>query len=262
MLPTGEVDTTTHPSLSHMEQSLLKIGELAEQTGITVRTLHHYDALGLVTPTERSRAGYRLYTSDDVARLQIVRSLQELGLSLKDIKRALEKRDLSFHHVIGMHLAKLKERIKLEQDVCRQLEGVTRAFASRQHVPAEHIILLLRHMNNLQTDFGLDDNERAALEAHWGQYSEADIKAVEHEWPTLIAQVRQHMASGTDPKDPAVQTLAKRWMELVTMFTGGNQKVAEGAKKNFQDHGAELKQQHGDSVPDMAMMEYIQSALK
>lgn len=47
-----------------------KVGELAKQTGITVRTLHHYDQIGLLTPSERDSTGYRLYTTDDVIRLQ------------------------------------------------------------------------------------------------------------------------------------------------------------------------------------------------
>lgn len=47
----------------------LKIGELARRTGLTVRALHHYDAIGLLTPSARSDAGYRLYNDADVARL-------------------------------------------------------------------------------------------------------------------------------------------------------------------------------------------------
>ena len=48
---------------------LLRVGQLAKRTGLTVRTLHHYDELGIVSPRRRSAAGYRLYGEDDVARL-------------------------------------------------------------------------------------------------------------------------------------------------------------------------------------------------
>jgi DNA-binding transcriptional MerR regulator len=51
-----------------------KVGELAKRTGVSVRALHHYDEIGLLSPSHRSEAGYRLYTEIDVARLQQIRS--------------------------------------------------------------------------------------------------------------------------------------------------------------------------------------------
>jgi branched-chain amino acid transport system permease protein len=62
-----------------------KVGELANRTGITVRTLHHYDEIGLLTPSERSRSGYRLYTEPDIVRLQQILSLRHLGFSLEGL---------------------------------------------------------------------------------------------------------------------------------------------------------------------------------
>jgi MerR family transcriptional regulator, thiopeptide resistance regulator len=66
------------------------VGELAALTGITVRTLHHYDELGLVPASQRTAAGYRLYTERDVLRLHRVLVLRELGLSLEEIASAID----------------------------------------------------------------------------------------------------------------------------------------------------------------------------
>jgi MerR family transcriptional regulator, thiopeptide resistance regulator len=66
------------------------VGELAKLTGITVRTLHHYDEIGLVQPSDRSRAGYRLYADGDVLRLQQVLVYKELGLPLDEIAAVLD----------------------------------------------------------------------------------------------------------------------------------------------------------------------------
>ena len=68
------------------------VGELAKLTGITVRTLHHYDQIGLVQPSDRSDAGYRLYGDGDVLRLQQVLLYRELGLPLDQIAGVLESR--------------------------------------------------------------------------------------------------------------------------------------------------------------------------
>ena len=64
---------------------LLRVGELARRAGLTVRTLHHYDEIGLLQPSGRSASGYRLYSQADVQRLHAIQTLRHLGLALADI---------------------------------------------------------------------------------------------------------------------------------------------------------------------------------
>src|SRR5262245_17001377 len=66
------------------------VGELSRWTGVTVRALHHYDAIGLVVPSQRSPAGYRLYDDQDALRLQQVLVFRELGVPLDEIAAALD----------------------------------------------------------------------------------------------------------------------------------------------------------------------------
>jgi DNA-binding transcriptional MerR regulator len=68
----------------------LKVGELARSSGLTVRTLHHYDEIGLLKPSVRKEAGYRLYSVDDVGRLHAIQALRHLGLPLADIGALLD----------------------------------------------------------------------------------------------------------------------------------------------------------------------------
>jgi DNA-binding transcriptional MerR regulator len=70
--------------------SELTVGQVAERCGVTVRTLHHYDGIGLVVPSGRSRAGYRLYTDSDLTRLQDVVVYRRLGFALADIVALLD----------------------------------------------------------------------------------------------------------------------------------------------------------------------------
>ncbi|KQN67535.1 hypothetical protein ASF04_17235 [Duganella sp. Leaf61] len=80
---------------------LLKIGELAKRTGLTVRTLHHYDAIGLLQPSARTDAGYRLYNRTDIARLHHIQALRKFGLSLADIGASLDRPDLPLEGAAG-----------------------------------------------------------------------------------------------------------------------------------------------------------------
>ena len=73
----------------------MKIGEVAERTALSIRSLRHYDELGLVSPSAHSPGGFRLYTETDVERLLLIRRMKPLGFSLdrmKDFCRALDAR--------------------------------------------------------------------------------------------------------------------------------------------------------------------------
>lgn len=108
-----------------MERTWL-IGEVAERTGLTRRTLRHYDKLGLLVPSERSWGDYRLYTESDLLRLLQIQNLKALGLSLAEIADALADPDLDASATLRSHLGHLEDRIAAEQrlaDRLRRLAG-------------------------------------------------------------------------------------------------------------------------------------------
>ncbi len=72
-----------------MTPRTMQIGELAERTGMSVRTLRHYDEIGLLRPSTRSEGGFRLYTADDESRLLLIRRMKPLGYSLEQMGELL-----------------------------------------------------------------------------------------------------------------------------------------------------------------------------
>jgi len=88
------------------------VGQLAKRTGLTVRALHHYHAIGLLVPSHRSSSGYRLYTHADVVRLYQIQALRRLGLPLAEIETALAKRGASLPEVVGRQIEELTDRIE------------------------------------------------------------------------------------------------------------------------------------------------------
>src|SRR5258708_20657588 len=95
------------------------------------------------------------------------------------------------------------------------------------------------------------------LEQRKGVLGAAEIKAVEREWPELLAKVRAEMANNTDPADPRVQALAKRWMELLRAFSGGNREIEKSAATMYRNEPG-VSQQYG---VDPNMFPYIQKAI-
>ncbi|WP_406090606.1 MerR family transcriptional regulator [Streptomyces sp. NBC_01013] len=112
--------------------TLYSIGELARRTGLTVKTIRFYSDRGIVAPTDRSPAGYRLYGIDAVSRLELVRTLRELGLDLPTIRRVVD-RELSLPDVAAAHA----EALSVQISVLRLRRAVLTAVAERGSTPEE-----------------------------------------------------------------------------------------------------------------------------
>src|SRR4051794_34659391 len=119
---------------------LLRIGELARATGLTVRTLHHYDAIGLLAPSERAYNGYRLYDAAAVERLYRIRALRALGLSLDEIRVVLDRRGEDPRQTVARHIERLDEQLELTATLRRRLVRIGDALA-RSEAPSQDDVL-------------------------------------------------------------------------------------------------------------------------
>lgn len=91
---------------------LIQVGELAKRAGITVRTLHHYEQTGLLLPSARSAAGYRLYNLADVQRLHMIQTLAKAGLELAEIRDFLKQRSLSLAELLDGQITLLDKQLR------------------------------------------------------------------------------------------------------------------------------------------------------
>ncbi|MEU8664634.1 MerR family transcriptional regulator, partial [Actinoplanes philippinensis] len=97
------------------------IGEVARRSGVSARMLRHYESRGLVQPTGRSHAGYREYTGEDIRRIFHVESLRSLGLSLRDVKRALDDPGFTPSKLVDDLIQRTRERIARETELLTRL---------------------------------------------------------------------------------------------------------------------------------------------
>jgi DNA-binding transcriptional MerR regulator len=112
--------------------ALYSIGDLARRTGLTVKAIRFYSDLGIVPPTDRSPAGHRRYDIDAVARLDLVRTLRDLGLDLPTVRKVVD-RELTLAEVAAAHAEALAVRIR----VLRTQRAVLTAVARRGSTPEE-----------------------------------------------------------------------------------------------------------------------------
>jgi DNA-binding transcriptional MerR regulator len=238
-----------------MQFEALKVGELARRTGLTVRTLHHYDEIDLLKPSLHTESGHRLYTADDVARLQQVVSLRQLGFSLEEVRDCLNRADFSPLEVIRLHVARLREQIEMQRGLCERLEALAAHFRTAGEVSADEFLRTIEGMTmigNYYTPEQLETfrkrrEEAAAAGVDIAQQGQAD-------WAELLEQYRVEMEKGTDPADPKVQALEQRRQALVNAFTGGDAGIEQSLKRLWTEQGGTLCAQYG---MDPKVMEYL-----
>lgn len=211
-----------------MGRAAMKVGELARRTGVSVRTLHYYDEIGLLSPAEHTDAGHRLYGADEIVRLQQIRSLQQLGFSLDEIRALLERPDLPPGRVIALHVARLREQIRLQQRLVERLEAIA------THVPeasVDEVLRAIEVMSMIARYYTPEQLEQLTARARAA--GEARIREVEREWAALFEAVRAEVEAGTDPKHPRVRELALRCNELVREFTGGDPGIEKALRTMY-----------------------------
>ncbi len=104
-----------------------RIGEVAERTGLTRRTLRHYDELGLLVPSARTWGDYRLYDEADLLRLLQIQNLKALGLGLAEVAAALADSAMDAAATLRSHLAHLEDRVESERRLLDQLRSLAAA---------------------------------------------------------------------------------------------------------------------------------------
>ncbi|BAY82425.1 transcriptional regulatory protein MerR family [Calothrix parasitica NIES-267] len=241
-------------------QSSWKVGELASLTGLTVRTLHHYDEIGILKPSEYSSSGHRLYREEDIIRLQQILSLKQLGFSLEEIKDCLQNPDFSPAKAIKAHVDKLNQQIELQQQLTRLLAGIYIHLKAEEKVEIDDLMKTIEVTKMSEELFNqyYTKEQRQYLDERAQMLGEEEIERVQKDWQDLFAAVQTEMDKGTEPTDEKVLALAKRWSELVESFTGENSGVINGLNNMVQAEYPTMQQQFG--FPDARLFEYIGKA--
>jgi MerR family transcriptional regulator, thiopeptide resistance regulator len=222
-----------------------KIGELATRTGLTVRTLHHYDDIGLLSPAERSGGGHRVYGEADVRRLYRIVSLRSLGFPLDAIAGALDHEDFDPRAAVEDHLARLEAQMEQQ----RRLQAGLRRLLER--LDTDDFLTTIEEMTMAQRYYTPEQLDQ--LEQRRQTLGEEAIRDVEREWAEIFATLRTEMDAGTDPADPKLRPLAERGRELVAMFTGGDAGITSSLKRMWENEDPE-KVSHG--MVDAEVMAY------
>ena len=236
--------------------TLYKVSEIARRTGITVRTLHHYESLGLLRPARRSDAGYRLYGAAELARLQHIVSLKALGFPLAEIRACLDADAPSLAEALTRQAGRLREGIVRQQDLVKRIEHIAWLAAQGRAIDAD-ILLSSIEASTIMEKY-LTPEQRQAIQRRGEALGAARVESVQQEWPQVIAGMQAAMTLGKDPASEEVQSLARRWRALVREFTGGDAGIQRSMNTMFRENADEMRAKTGI---DPALMTYACSAI-
>ena len=230
--------------MKNQEAVLYSIGELADKAEVSVRTLQYYDKTGLLKAT-LSESGRRMYTHDDIFRLQQILFLKSFGFSLEEIKNRifnfksasdLEAIFTEQHKILSGEIEKLNQ-------ITKMLDTVIFEIHKGKDVSIEKLVTIMYLMKQgnpyafVLNYFGSEQLKNLA-----NRFETPDAKGKDQVFADNAKDVFENLKmlyqNGADPKDADGQALAKRWWDMVMDFTEGDPELLKTLVSAGMDIGS------------------------
>jgi DNA-binding transcriptional MerR regulator len=228
--------------------STFRIQEFARLAGVTVRALHHYDRLKLLSPAHRSERGYRLYCHEDLGRLERVLALRYLGLSLREITTLLNTPVGRGAEPLTVTLARQRAALGERRDgLDRVLLAIEHAQRRAQDLAetegAEPEWLLYQTiLKEIQMQEATDWTEKyyspkavEAIRERRAALTPEQKAEIGARWKALFADMQSALDREVPPDSAEGRALVARWMRLGDEFSKGDPEIGEGYRRMYED---------------------------
>ena len=243
------------PTSTTIAKSYLRIGQIAERSGVSAKALRLYEQRELLKPCAHSESGYRLYGPDALRRLMQIVVLKRSGFSLAEIGQLLARDATAAAHLLAARIEMLERDLADRTQALETLRRMTRRVGSASTLDIDQLLESIHIGSTLKVDF--TEAERAAFQQRAERLGSDGMEATQHAWPELIAQVRAAMNASTPASDPSVVEMSRRWHALVTAATGN---AAAINKKLSEAYIAQPNAMAAQGM-DPAMFRYIDEAM-
>jgi DNA-binding transcriptional MerR regulator len=240
---------------------MLQAQQFAELAGVTVRTLHHYDRLGLLR-ARRTEAGYRVYRESDLERLEQIVALKFVGLPLKRIKTLLDRDNLELAEALPRQRLVLEEKRKLIDRAIHAIQDAERTLATGKRPDAailkKIIEVIEMHDNPKWSEQYYSEEALTKLkQREWTSEMQAESTK---KWSDLFRDVEA--ALDEDPAGAKAQALAARWGALIGEFTQGDPEITKGLNNVWKNPSGLPAETQANMKPYMnpKVHEFIQKA--
>lgn len=240
--------------------STWKVGDLARRTGLSVRTLHFYEEIGLLRPSARNEAGHRLYSSADVARLQRIVSLRALGLTLEEIGDLVDGRrpaEGSPQAILRRHATHLRAQIQSALALAGRLERLAERLDAGGAADVDDLLAAIEE--TIMYERYYTPEQLAELEKTRQELGPEGMARAQQAWAEVIAAARAAFAAGKPIDDPEVEAIARRWKALIEAFTRGNPGIRDALTRLWRENADALEHKTG---VDPALARFMGEAMR
>ncbi len=214
--------------MSSDDSSRWRVGQLAEATGVTVRSLHHYDEIGLLVPSQRTTGGHRVYGEADVQRLYRILALRRLGFALSEIEAILDADRPYLRETVRRHLAQVERDLARQRRLCQRLGEILGALERAVEPTVDQFIDTVEAMAMIEATITdvvghVRTHERVRGKPNIAPVDTRIVLLKERDGdrllPICVARSDEgfmlvaHLAGGTFPR-PVTEDLAARRIEL------------------------------------------------
>jgi len=221
-----------------MTKKLYRIKEFADLAGVTVRALHYYDRIGLLSPGRTMDKGFRLYAEEDLLKLQQVLTLKFMGFSLKEIRRLLASRSYSVKKSLVIQIEAVEDQASRLRKAVKAMRETLTLLESSGRMDWKKIIHIIKEVQmgeetkkEWHEKFFAKDELRE-FEVLGKKYTPEMMQAYQERWTDLIAEVEKNLDS--DPAGEIGQSLAKRWSALLNEAYGEHPNLKKHIKEAYR----------------------------
>jgi DNA-binding transcriptional MerR regulator len=200
-----------------------KVKEVAGLVGVSVRTLHHYDQIGLLKPESVSPAGYRLYTDRNLERLQQILFFKEIGFDLHEIKEVLDSPGFDRRNALYTHRELLLEKKNRLEEIIRTVEKTIDAMEGEMVMDTKEMFsgFDMGEIEKHQAQYAEEAKQKYENSDAYQESMKKTAKYTKEDWAKIMADVNriyQRIAALMDkgPADPEVQKAVGEWRRHIT----------------------------------------------
>jgi len=238
---------------------MFKIGYVSKKTGVSVRSLRHYDNIGLLSPSGVSDAGYRLYSEYDIFMLQQVIMLKKMQIPLQKIKSILQDDALELRGILAMQKEYLQMQMNLYQKLFIDIDQMLKMLNNTNAISLELIYKTMEKTNMLNKYYTVD--QMKTLTGRDFHQDPNKGKEYVSSWQDVFDGLSNLQNQGVSPESEATKKYALKSRKLVGDFVSGDAGIEQSLNKMYENEGgASMLRSHGLDVSD-TLFAYYEAAV-
>ncbi|WP_084820722.1 MerR family transcriptional regulator [Clostridium sp. C8] len=202
----------------------IKIGDLANMTGITVRTLHYYDEIGLLKPSRVTEKGHRLYNMKSVTELYQIISMKDIGFNLDEIKELLIFKNVNILDLIEIQISNVQEEIAQKQQLFCKLLKLKENLKDNKNLSSEDIKEVIPFINLSSDKFFTKEQFNELKDRLINFNSEADGA---EEWVAFISKLKHCYRKGLSKIDIKAIECIRYWRNITNRIVGEDEQMKD-----------------------------------